>query len=178
MVSLRTRRRIGPSFVDRSRNLGRLITEFGRGNAVEVRIVLRRGGEVGFAWRCVPEESKGGSKGWILAVAVLCHGKVVSFFRPAFQARECPTRVNKVLFSNRVRSRFWLVVLVTTYLLSESKSAAMKPLNAVFGESTRTCSQSNAPAVACRENVSPAWAMGVKPRARATKGNWYSILRI
>lgn len=53
------------------------------------------------------------------------------------------TRVNKVLFSNRVRSRFWSVVLVTTYLLSVSRSAAKKPLNVVSVELTRISPQSN-----------------------------------
>jgi hypothetical protein len=60
------------------------------------------------------------------------------------------TSVNKVLFSNLVRSRFWLAVRVTTYLLSVSRSAAMKPPYVVLGESTRSCLQSNGADVACR----------------------------
>ena len=71
------------------------------------------------------------------------------------------TRVKRVLFSNLVRSRFWVVVFVTTYLLSVSRSAARKPLYVVFGESTRTWPQSNG-AAACRGTIDPAWMAGAR----------------
>lgn len=75
-----------------------------------------------------------------------------------------------MLFSNLVRSLFWLVVLVITYLLSVSKSAARKPLYVVLGESTRTCPQSNGD-VDCRGSIIPACTAGIKKQDAARDHN-------
>ena len=83
--------------------------------------------------------------------------------------------MNNVLFSNLVRSLFWVAVFVTTYLLSVSNSAARKPLYVVFGESTRSCPQSNG-AVTCRETIGPACAVGARSRDMATDENDNHIL--
>lgn len=71
MISFPSRRRVGPSFINRSRNLGRLVADRGNSNTVAVGIVLRRGGKVWSARRGVPVEAKGCSEGWVLAAAVL-----------------------------------------------------------------------------------------------------------